>query len=67
MTFGRTLRALRKNRSLTQSELSKSAEIPQTTISDLEKDKYLPNILQVKKLAAALGVKVTDLLEEQAS
>lgn len=64
MTFGKSLREIRKRRDLTQSELSRLAKIPQSTISDLEKNKYLPDVLQAKKLAAALGVTVGELLGE---
>lgn len=64
MTFGKIIRHLRRQQGLSQTELSRLSGIPQTTISDLEKDKYCANIIQAKKLATALGVPVAVLLEE---
>lgn len=65
--FGMRLRYFRKKQKMSQQELGQMINKPQTTISDWETGKLLPDISEAVKLAAALGVKVTDLLEEQAS
>jgi transcriptional regulator with XRE-family HTH domain len=63
VTFGEALRRLRKDKRLSQSGLSALTDIPQTTISDLENDKYYADISQARKLASALDVSVSDFLE----
>ncbi|SFH22140.1 Helix-turn-helix [Desulfotomaculum arcticum] len=65
--FGAQLRYFRKKQKLSQLELGRLVNKPQTTISDWETGKLLPDINEAVKLAATLGVKLTDLLEEQAS
>ena len=63
--FGTKIRYLRKKLNLSQQKLGEKINIPQTTISDWENNKYLPDINEAVKLAAALGVSVTELLEQQ--
>lgn len=63
MSFGTTLRKLRKEQQLTQTELSKQTCIPQTTISGWERGESYPSVIQVQKLSKALGVKISELLE----
>ncbi|MFA7136194.1 MAG: helix-turn-helix transcriptional regulator [Bacteroidales bacterium] len=62
--FGTKLRYLRKQLNISQQKLGEETGIPQTTISDWENNKYLPNINEAVKLAAALGVTLTELLEK---
>ena len=59
------LQEIRKARGLTQAELAEASGVPQPTISRLEKTPA-PNVgLHVlERLADALGVKVTALLEQ---
>ncbi|QDX92026.1 XRE family transcriptional regulator [Brevibacillus laterosporus] len=64
MSFGKSLRKYRKLSNYSQIDLSKKTNIPQTTISDFENEKYLPNIRQGFLLATALGVTLNDLYEE---
>ncbi len=62
--FGTKMRYLRKKIKLSQQKLGEEINIPQTTISDWENNKYLPNINEAVKLAAALGVSVAELIEQ---
>lgn len=61
--FGKRLRNYRKRRKLSQQVLGQMINKPQTTISDWETGKLLPDIGEAVKIAAALDVRVTDLLE----
>ncbi|SFR12339.1 helix-turn-helix domain-containing protein [Desulfoscipio geothermicus] len=60
------IKQLRQVRGLSQKALAEKAGVAQATVHYIEAG---GNATQktLKKLAAALGVKVTDLLEEQAS
>lgn len=58
---GKALRFYRKKQRLSQTALSLKVRIPQTTISDFENDKYLPDILQAIRLANALQISIYDL------
>lgn len=64
MRIGYKIRELRSNLKISQSTLGKKAGIPQTTISDWEKGKSLPNVEEALKLANALEVSIADLIEE---
>jgi transcriptional regulator, XRE family len=59
------LKQLREAKNMTQTELSVRSGVSQTYISDLEAGKKQPTIPIVKKLAAALGVSVSELLGEE--
>ena len=58
------IRDLREARGMSQLELAKKADVAQGYISSLEAgEKKNPSITILKKLARALGVPVTELLE----
>jgi len=52
-------------RGWSQSRLARESGVSQTYISELEAGKWSPNISVLRKLAAALGVPVTALLDEE--
>jgi transcriptional regulator with XRE-family HTH domain len=61
--FAQIIKKIRASKKISQTELSKKTGFPQTTISDWENDKYLPDIMEAQKLAAVLGVTLSDLLD----
>jgi transcriptional regulator with XRE-family HTH domain len=59
------LKAIREAKGLTQTELAKRANLTQPFISELENGiKKNPSYLVIQKLARALGVKPSDLLDD---
>jgi transcriptional regulator with XRE-family HTH domain len=62
---GERLRHIRKKRLLTQVELSKMTGVAQDSISSLETGKREAHPGTIRKLAEALGVEPTELIEEQ--
>lgn len=56
------LRRIRRERGLSQVELSKRTGVAQSTISEIEKGEREAQVRTVRKLADTLGVKVDDLL-----
>jgi transcriptional regulator with XRE-family HTH domain len=60
--FGERLRELRLGRGMSQAELARQAEVTTNYISRLEGGGAAPGIDLVARLAAALGVQMTDLL-----
>jgi transcriptional regulator with XRE-family HTH domain len=62
---GGRLRSLRKERLLTQVELSKMTGVAQDSISSLETGKREAHPGTIRKLAEALGVEPTELIKEQ--
>ncbi len=62
MNFGSKLRDLRKKNNLSQTDLSKLTNIPQTTISDWERGRCLPDIKQAQIIAEAFGLSIKDLI-----
>lgn len=58
------LRAIRKRRNLTQSELSAETGIHRVTIAKYEACKLDPTAEKIKKLAAALKVTADELMGE---
>lgn len=59
------VRRLRELRALSQRELAARAELSTTTINRIEGGECRPMPRTVRKLAAALGVTVEELLAEQ--
>lgn len=65
MQLGDKIRALRLQYKMSQTELGKIALIPQTTISDWENSKSIPNVEEIKRIAKALRVTVAELLDDK--
>lgn len=61
--LGKNLRELRQKKDLSQEAFAHEAEIHRTYISDLERGARNPTITVVEKLAKALGVTASRLLE----
>lgn len=61
--LAKNLRRLRKEKDLSQEQFAFEAQIHRTYISDLERGARNPTIIIVEKLAIALGVTASELLE----
>jgi len=61
--FAVRLRTLRESRGITQAELAKKAGVSRAYLSRLEMGLHDPPLSRLRKLAAALRVKVADLLK----
>lgn len=64
MTLGIYLKKLRQKKKLSQNDLSILSKVPQTTISNIERDICSPTIDTLRKLSKALNVKISDLVKE---
>lgn len=62
MKLGKTIRELRQDRGLTQTELAQKLSTTQDTISLWELDKSLPNVLELIALAKFFNVSTDYLL-----
>ena len=60
------LRTIRKGRGLTQAALGEAAGMDQATISRIERGQRQVTLGKLRALSKALGVKVTELIEEAA-
>lgn len=63
MATGDKIKIFRKQQSVTQKQLSEATGLAEITIRQYEANKYIPKIENLRKIAAALGVKLSDLLE----
>jgi transcriptional regulator with XRE-family HTH domain len=61
--FGRRLRRLRRDRDLSQEALAHLAGLDRTYVSGVERGERNPTLVNVSRLAGALGVELTVLLE----
>ena len=61
--MGTRIRKLRETRDMSQAELAKRARITREYVNKLEAGRYDPTVGVVTKLAKALGVPLTELLE----
>lgn len=64
LAFGRALRKIRKEKKLTQDELSLYSRVDRSYISELENGEKAPTLLTITALARALQVKPSVLIEE---
>jgi XRE family transcriptional regulator, regulator of sulfur utilization len=60
--LGRNLSTLRHTRGLTQAALAKAADLPRSTVANLESGEGNPSLIVLVKVADALGVPVDELL-----
>lgn len=60
----KNLKLFRLKRNMTQTTLSRLSGVSQAQISALEKTEQSPRLDTVTRLAAALGCKLDDLVEE---
>lgn len=60
--FGKEIKKIRTERGLTQTELAKATGLPQNTISWIESDKGIANILQCKLLADYYEISIDELI-----
>ena len=65
MDYGKRIRELREAAGMTQVELSNLSGVSQEHISRLENGRHNINAKTADKLAAALGVRLIDLFEEE--
>ena len=61
--FSIRLRQIRERRGMTQETLAKKAGVSRAYLSRLEMGRHDPPLSRLRKLAKALGVPVTELLE----
>lgn len=62
MTLGDKIRILRLTKGLSQKKLAELTGIPQTTISDFERNKYKPDLERLQKLARFFEMTLDELL-----
>jgi len=63
VTFGRNVRRRREALNYSQEKLAGEADLDQTYISGIECGKRNPGIKNVARIAKALGIKTTALVE----
>lgn len=65
MSIGEKIKSLRKERKLTQVELSKIANISRSYLADIENDRYNPSIETLKSIANGLSVSLSDIISDE--
>jgi transcriptional regulator with XRE-family HTH domain len=64
---GKTLKRLRRERALSQQDMTRITGVAQATLSDLEGSKRGARASTLRKLAEALGVEPRELMKEEHS
>ncbi len=64
MTFGARLKSIRKEKKITQLELSKMTGITRSSIAQYETDTYQPDLEKIEKFATVLNVSISDFFNE---
>lgn len=64
IAFGNKVRELRKEKGLSQEELSFKADLHRTYIGMIERAEKNITIVNIEKIAKALGVTLKDLLDD---
>ena len=65
ITFGEKVREIRKEKGLSQEELSFKADLHRTYIGMIERAEKNITLLNIEKIANALEVSINDLLDIQ--
>lgn len=61
--FGSAVKAIREEQSLTQEELAHRAGIHRTYLSDIERGGRNTSLVNIEKLAVALGISLAELFQ----
>ena len=61
--FGKNVQRLRKSKGLSQEQLAEIAGLHRTYIGMIERAEKNITLINIEKIAAALNVKITDLLQ----
>lgn len=61
--FGRAVRQLREHRGLTQERLARECGLDRTYVGGIERGERNPSFTNIVRLAAALGVRPSELLQ----
>ncbi|NOU68878.1 helix-turn-helix domain-containing protein [Paenibacillus sp. LMG 31461] len=64
--LGKRIRVIRKEQRRTQEEIAKVCGFTKSLLSKIESGQTMPAVATLMKIANALGVKVSDLLDEEA-
>lgn len=64
VTFGKVIKQLREEQSLSQQALADYSDVDRTYISDLERGLYYPSLLIVYKLAEILKIRPHELIHK---
>ncbi len=64
ITFGNKVKALRKERNLSQEQLSFKADLHRTYIGMIERAEKNITLINIEKIAFALNVKIKDLFND---
>ena len=65
MTFGDRLKKIRKEKNITQLELSEMMSISRSSIAQYENNIYQPNIETIELIANTLNIDVSELFEDK--
>ena len=63
IAFGKRLRTLRRERDLSQEELGFRADLDRNYVGGIERGERNPSLVNICRIAGALEVDVTELLE----
>lgn len=64
MTIGENIKRIRKEKGLTQKKLGELSGINEVTIRSYEAEKYKPKYETVRRIATALGVAISEILDD---
>ena len=65
--FGKRLREVREEAGISQEKLAELAKLHRTYVSSVERGKNNISLVNIEKLAAALGVPMRDLMPDNAA
>ena len=63
--LGRNMRRLRRERGLSQEQLAHDADMKRSYVSDMERGTRNPSVRALERIASALGVPPSALLQDQ--
>ncbi|WP_258729687.1 helix-turn-helix domain-containing protein [Bacillus atrophaeus] len=65
MTVGQRIKAIRKEKKLTQVQLADKANLSRSYLADIERDRYNPSLSTLESVAGALGIHVSAIVDEE--
>ncbi|MFS1513602.1 helix-turn-helix domain-containing protein [Chengkuizengella sp. SCS-71B] len=64
MSVGKNIKRVRKAKKITQNELANMSNMSRSYLADIERDRYNPSVVSLKRIAESLEINLSSLIDD---